>query len=211
MSDTDNIDFFESASKAGEWITIPQGRLYWAPHFFSAQQADEYFQHLSNELNWQQQSIRMFGRQVLQPRLQAWCGDVQYTYSGLTMKPELWTPTLLAIKAACEQAAGVSFNSVLANLYRHGQDYMGFHQDNEKELGYQPVIASVSFGEQRRFVLKHIETKQKIEFVLHSGSLLIMAGETQTCWLHSVPKTQKPMQPRINLTFRQIMPVDITG
>lgn len=125
--------------------------------------------------------------------------------SGLTMQPEPWTPALLSIKVACEQVARVSFNSVLANLYRDGRDYMGWHQDNEPELGEQPLIASVSLGQERRFVLRHLASKQKIEFLLQPGSLLIMAGETQRYWQHSVPKSQRPMQARINLTFRRII------
>lgn len=187
------------------WFDIPDGRLFWLPHFILQAEADNYFQRLSEELNWRQETIRMFGRDVLQPRLQAWCGDAVYTYSGLTMKPQSWTPTLLAIKAACEKVSEVRFNSVLANLYRDGQDYMGWHRDNEPELGVQPVIASVSLGESRRFILKHMETKQKLEFNLESGSLLVMAGNTQQCWVHSVPKTRKPKAGRINLTFRLIL------
>ncbi|WP_036800342.1 alpha-ketoglutarate-dependent dioxygenase AlkB family protein [Photobacterium marinum] len=187
------------------WFDIPDGRLFWSPHLISQAEADSYFQRLSEELNWRQETIRMFGRDVLQPRLQAWCGDAVYTYSGLTMEPQSWTPTLLAIKAACEKVSEVRFNSVLANLYRGGQDYMGWHRDNEPELGVQPVIASVSLGESRRFILKHMETKQKLEFNLESGSLLVMAGNTQQCWVHSVPKTRKPKAGRINLTFRLIL------
>ncbi|MGF1790386.1 alpha-ketoglutarate-dependent dioxygenase AlkB [Photobacterium profundum] len=193
----------DSRSK-GEWITIPQGLLYWSPQHFAQPQAEHYFQCLLSELNWRQESIRIFGKQVLQPRLQAWCGDVPYTYSGLTMNPDPWTTTLQSIKESCQAITNTSFNSVLANQYRDGSDYMGFHQDNERELGVQPVIASVSLGEERRFVLKHLHTKQKIEFTMNSGSLLIMAGDTQQYWAHSVPKTVKPMLPRINLTFRHI-------
>lgn len=200
----ENLELFSQTTASGEWLEIPDGRLFWAPDFFSQFDAMDYFRRLSTELNWQQETIRMFGRDVLQPRLQAWCGDAVYTYSGLTMHPQAWTPSLLAIKSACEQICDSTFNSVLANQYRNGQDYMGWHQDNEPELGPQPVIASVSLGEERRFVLKHLASKQKMEFNLTPGSLLIMAGTTQQFWTHSVPKTQRPKSARINLTFRTV-------
>ncbi|MGF1730119.1 alpha-ketoglutarate-dependent dioxygenase AlkB family protein [Photobacterium kasasachensis] len=200
----ENLDLFSAPAVSGEWLDIPDGKLFWAPNFLSATDADDYFHRLSVGLNWQQETITMFGREVLQPRLQAWCGEAVYSYSGLTMYPAPWTPELLAIKSACEQVCESRFNSVLANLYRNGQDYMGWHQDNEPELGPQPTIASVSLGEERRFVLKHLASKQKVEFNLQSGSLLVMAGTTQQFWSHSVPKTQRFKSPRINLTYRTI-------
>ncbi|AXX61754.1 alpha-ketoglutarate-dependent dioxygenase AlkB family protein [Vibrio vulnificus] len=190
-------------------LTITDGQLLWWPTFLSQNQAETYFAQLKHELPWEQKAIQMFGRQVLQPRLQAWCGDAAYTYSGLTMQPLPWTPTLLDLKARCENASGHLFNSVLANLYRNGQDSMGWHQDDEPELGRNPVIASVNLGESRRFVLQHLITKEKIEFELTSGSLLIMAGSTQHYWRHCVPKTAKTKSERINLTFRQIIPTAI--
>ncbi|MGF1726143.1 alpha-ketoglutarate-dependent dioxygenase AlkB family protein [Photobacterium nomapromontoriensis] len=190
--------------KPGQWLEIEQGRLYWQPHCFSPSEADGLYQQLDQELNWQQQQINMFGRNVLQPRLQAWCGEAVYTYSGLTMQPEPWTPSLLLIRDKLEGLLGTSFNSVLANKYRNGADYMGWHRDNEPELGKMPVIASVSLGETRRFVLKHVHSKDKLEYQLTHGALLVMAGETQSYWQHTVPKTRQPKQPRINLTFRYI-------
>lgn len=201
----ENPGLFAEPSGAGEWLEIPDGKLFWAPEFFSPSDSQHYFRQLLAELNWRQETIRMFGREVLQPRLQAWCGEAVYTYSGLTMHPDPWTPALLSIKQACEQVSQVRFNSVLANLYRDGRDYMGWHQDNEPELGYLPLIASVSLGQERRFVLRHLASKQKVEFLLRSGSLLIMAGTTQRYWQHSVPRSRRPMQARINLTFRQII------
>ncbi|PSV34605.1 MULTISPECIES: alpha-ketoglutarate-dependent dioxygenase AlkB [unclassified Photobacterium] len=188
----------------GEWITINNGLLYWHPQFLNLQQSEQYFQQLKNELNWQQEHITLFGRSVLQPRLQTWLGDAVYTYSGLTMHPQPWTSAILDLKAQCEQQAKTSFNSVLGNLYRDGEDYMGWHQDNERELGHQPVIASLSFGVTRQFVFKHKTTKEKIAFQLTPGSLLIMAGETQQYWQHALPKTKRVNEPRINLTFRYI-------
>ncbi|MEI8658712.1 alpha-ketoglutarate-dependent dioxygenase AlkB family protein [Vibrio sp. Hal054] len=186
------------------WIEPQNARLFYAPNFLSEQQADQSFLNLRNELDWQQEKIQLFGKHVLQPRLQAWHGDKSYTYSGLSMQPQPWTPTLLELKSRCEAVAKLNFNSVLANLYRDGQDSMGWHQDNETELGINPVIASLTLGESRRFVLRHLSTKEKYEVELGHGSLLIMAGETQHYWQHSVPKTAKPKEERINLTFRHI-------
>ncbi|KGK14351.1 alpha-ketoglutarate-dependent dioxygenase AlkB family protein [Vibrio navarrensis] len=188
-----------------KWLPIRAGGLlYWDPQFLSPRQAQRYFHQLRSELPWTQEAITLFGKPVLQPRLQAWCGDAIYRYSGLTMQPSPWTDSLLELRQRCEQASGTQFNSVLANLYRHGQDSMGWHQDNEPELGKNPIIASLTLGESRRFLLQHIETKEKIEFELQAGSLLVMAGTTQTYWRHCVPKTAKSKAERINLTFRHV-------
>lgn len=141
----------------------------------------------------------------MQPRLTAWYGDAgkDYSYSGITMQPLAWTDTLMAIKQSADKVAGVSFNSALLNLYRDGKDSMGWHRDNEKELGTNPVIASVSFGAPRRFLLRHYTDKKLVrEIVLTHGSLLLMRGETQHYWEHSIPKTAKPAGSRINITFR---------
>lgn len=187
-----------------QWLTLPNSRLLWVEHFLTEQEADHAYSVLTSELDWQQQAITLFGKSVLQPRLQAWYGEKAYTYSGLTMQPTPWTPLLAALKVRCEAMAGCTFNSVLANLYRDGRDSMGWHQDNEPELGRQPVIASLSLGESRRFVLRHLHTKEKFELTLGHGSLLVMAGDTQHDWQHSLPKTTRAKAPRINLTFRHI-------
>lgn len=187
-----------------QWIEIPDGRLLWVEQLLSPAEADRAQQTLIHELDWQQESITLFGRSVLQPRLQAWYGDKSYTYSGLTMAPKPWTPALTHLRQLCEQVTGSEFNSVLANLYRDGQDSMGWHQDNEPELGQQPIIASLSLGESRRFILRHLHSKEKFELSLGHGSLLVMAGDTQRYWQHSVPKTKQPRAARINLTFRHI-------
>ncbi|PMO40320.1 MULTISPECIES: alpha-ketoglutarate-dependent dioxygenase AlkB family protein [Vibrio] len=191
--------------KSSFWQEVTQGRIYYDPNFLSNLEADRYFSNLRSTLPWQQERITMFGRSVLQPRLQAWHGDVAYTYSGLTMSPHPWTPDLNELKARCEAIANVQFNSVLANLYRHGQDSMGWHQDNEPELGRNPVIASVNLGETRRFLLRNLHCKTQLEYELSHGALLIMAGELQHHWKHAVPKTAKPKGERINLTFRHIV------
>ncbi len=194
-----------SHATASPWLTIRDGRLLWIHNFLSAEQADVAYQRLLLELNWQQQAIRLFGKSVMQPRLHAWYGDKSYRYSGLHLPPQPWSEVLLPLKQCSEQATGSQFNSVLANLYRHGQDSMGWHQDNEPELGHQPVIASLSLGATRRFALRHIQSKEKLTFELSHGSLLVMAGDTQHCWQHAIPKTRQACQPRINLTFRQII------
>lgn len=191
--------------KSSFWQEVTQGKIYYDPNFLSNLEADRYFSSLRSTLPWQQERITMFGRSVLQPRLQAWHGDVAYTYSGLTMSPHPWTPELSDLKASSEAIAEVKFNSVLANLYRNGQDSMGWHQDNEPELGKNPVIASINLGETRRFVLRNLHCKTQIEYELSHGALLIMAGELQHHWKHAVPKTAKPKGERINLTFRHIV------
>jgi alkylated DNA repair dioxygenase AlkB len=129
-----------------------------------------------------------------------------YRYSGLTMKPLPWTDTLLQIKERVEHASSYRFNSVLLNFYRDGQDSMGWHRDNEKELGENPVIASVSFGAERKFQFRHYkDQKTIISLVLNHGSLLLMSGATQSCWQHRLPKSSIMQTPRINLTFRNII------
>lgn len=187
-----------------QWQEVERGKLYYDPYFLSHLEADYYFDQLLKTLPWHQERITMFGKSVLQPRLQAWHGDAAYTYSGLTMQPHPWTPELTQLKVRCETIADVAFNSVLANLYRHGQDSMGWHQDNEPELGRNPVIASLNLGETRRFLLRNLHCKTEIEYELSHGSLLVMAGELQHHWKHCVPKTAKTKGERINLTFRQI-------
>ena len=195
-----------------ESITLPDAKLLYAQEFFSLEQADQFLSTLIQEIPWQQENICIAGQLRLQPRLTAWHGDsdAHYSYSGLQLYPRAWTSTLLQIKRAIESAIsshyGCEFNSVLANLYRHHQDSMGWHSDDERELGHTPIIASVSLGVTRRFLLKH-KTQRNLKFSipLQHGSLLVMAGTTQTHWLHSIPKESSVMAPRINLTFRQIL------
>jgi len=157
-------------------------------------------------LAWSQQQIVVFNRLHNEPRLSAWYGDpnCSYTYSGITLTPKPWVEPLLTIKKACEELSGAIFNSVLANLYRDGNDSMGWHADNEPELGPNPTIASVSFGAERRFDLRHRISNEKVQIVLPHGSILVMSGETQSHWLHSIAKTKKVREPRVNLTYRMI-------
>jgi alkylated DNA repair dioxygenase AlkB len=173
---------------------------------------DEVLARLIAETNWKAESITLWGKQHQQPRLTAWHGEARYTYSGLTLDPQPFTPLQLTIKTAVEAASGYRFNSVLLNYYRSGRDSMGMHSDNEPELGPRPVIASVSFGETRSFILKHKRSKETVKLDLPSGSLLLMSGDTQRNWLHGINKSTREMHPRVNLTFRIVVQyADIAG
>tara|TARA_R110001583_G_scaffold25521_9_gene92235 strand:- start:344 stop:946 length:603 start_codon:yes stop_codon:yes gene_type:complete len=165
-----------------------------------------YLKKFLNADFWTQDELLMFGKRIKTARKVAWFGnlDYQYSYSSSIKKAIPWTPELISIKNLIESKTGVVFNSCLLNLYHNGNEGMGWHQDNEKELGKNPVIASLSLGTARKFSFKHILTKQKVDIVLQPGSLLIMKGGTQENWLHSLPKTTKVKLPRVNLTFRNI-------
>jgi alkylated DNA repair dioxygenase AlkB len=163
------------------------------------------FEQLLDKVPWEQRHVRVFGREVAQPRLVAWFGDpgAAYTYSGLTLDALPWLPSLAEIKATCEWLAGATFNSGLANLYRDGHDSVAWHADDEPELGPDPVIASASFGAERRFDLRHRETGETVRTLLPTGSVVVMSRGCQRNWLHQVPKMLRVREPRINLTFRR--------
>ena len=184
------------------------GELRYYQHFVSPQLADKVYQHLEDQLNWREETLTIMGKQVTAPRLVCWHGDPDavYCYSGITHNPLPWTPDLNQIKEQIYQLSGFQFNSVLGNLYRHGQDSMGWHADKEKQLGMNPVIASVSFGAERLFKLRHRKNDQTVDIKLEHGSLLIMSGSLQHHWRHCLPKTRSCHTPRINLTFRFIHP-----
>jgi alkylated DNA repair dioxygenase AlkB len=169
-------------------------------------ESDLLFAQFKADLAWQEESIFIYGRWVKVPRLMCWYGDpgAWYQYSGVNHQPMPWTATLQAIREKVERQCQCTFNSVLANLYRDGKDSMGCHADDEKELGPNPVIASLSLGDERLFRLHHKKTKDKLDIVLGHGDLLVMAGTLQHHWMHAVPKTKKLKTPRINLTFRKI-------
>ncbi len=190
-------------------IEVADGDLVFYPNFFTVEESDRFFFELEKTIKWRQDSITLYGKTFPIPRENAWYGDSDkpYTYSGIDMEPEPWTPTLLEIKTAVEEVAEVEFNSVLANKYRNGKDSVAWHSDDEPELGKNPIIASVSFGETRRFVLRHKyrEDVGKVNLDLTDGSLLIMKGETQHFWQHQIPKTSRNVGRRINLTFRVIV------
>lgn len=189
-----------------EPINIDNGSYIYIPNYFNKFEADFFLNDFINNIVWEQQSMNMYGKIVPFPRLTTWYGDNDkpYTFSGITLQPHPWNESLLKIKNKIEPLSGVNFNSVLLNRYRDGNDSISWHTDAEKELGKNPVIASVNFGEERVFQLKHIETGQRIDIPLKHGSLLIMMGELQHFWKHQVPKSKKPMKERVNLTFRVI-------
>ncbi|MDI9364151.1 MAG: alpha-ketoglutarate-dependent dioxygenase AlkB [Flavobacterium sp.] len=176
--------------------------------FFTKQESDRLYKDLTEKILWQQDQIRFYGKMIDLPRLTAWYGENNkpYTYSGIPMNPHPWTEDLLFIKNRIEKEAGVNFSSVLLNLYRKGKDSVNWHCDDEKELGQNPVIGSVSFGETRPFQLRHLTRKDldKVDILLTTGSFLLMKGTTQHFWEHQIPKTTREIKPRINLTFRVI-------
>jgi alkylated DNA repair dioxygenase AlkB len=213
MRSTDFVqgDLFgdERAAGAGDRQTLEMADadVVWFPQFFSREESDDLFRRLYDEVEWRQDRMKIYGKEVDLPRKTAWYGDRQksYTFSGIHLEPEPWTETLLEVKRRVEGVARVEFNSVLLNLYRDGRDSISWHSDAEPELGENPVIGSVSFGGERRFMFRHRELKEKEEVLLTHGSLLVMAGRTQHCWQHQIPKTSRRVEPRINLTFRVIV------
>ncbi len=168
--------------------------------------AGVFMKRLMAEVAWQHDAIQMFGKQVITARQVAWYGDsgLLYTYSKTTKMPRPWTPLLLELKHTVEDHCNITFNSCLLNLYHEGSQGMGWHADDEKELGDNPAIAALSFGAPRRFLFRHNDTKEKKEIILENGSLLLMKGTTQHHWQHSLPKALKVKAPRISLTFRTI-------
>lgn len=192
-------------------VPLPDGDVRYWPQAFTAAEACSLRHALSVVIDWSQEEIVIFGERRRVPRLVAWHGDpgTSYTYSGTVHEPQPWTPELSAIRERVQRLCGHRFNSVLLNRYRDGRDGMGWHADDEPELGRNPVIASVSFGATRRFRLRHRRNRvEPITLPLTDGSLLLMAGETQHRWVHAVPKTATPVGERLNLTFRQVRPPD---
>lgn len=187
-------------------FALPDAEIVYFSNFFTAEKSKELFEKLKNEIPWQQDNITVFGHSHLQPRLTALFGNEgkPYGYSNIIMQPHLWTPLIMFIKSEVEKVCQENFTTVLLNLYRDGRDSNGWHADNEKELGRNPIIASVSFGAERIFQLKHNTQDIKQNITLENGSLLIMKGTTQHFWKHQIPKTKKEIGPRINLTFRII-------
>lgn len=180
--------------------------FHYHPGFLAGQEARDLLDDLWQQLPWKQYEIHLFGRKVKQPRLSAWCSDphVTYRYSGLTLQPTPWHEGLEILRGRLQSARDCRFNSVLVNAYRNGNDSMGWHADDEPELGKQPVIASISLGAERRFLVRPKAGGPSSGFNSGHGSLLVMDGNSQVKWQHSVPKTKKEVGLRINLTFRQV-------
>ena len=190
-----------------ERIELPDADILYFPDFLDRSSADSYFEYLMDNVNWQQDSIRVFGKVYAQPRLTALYGDngKAYSYSNITMYPQRFNERLETLKSRIEQIAHTEFTTCLLNLYRNGSDSNGWHSDDEKELGTNPVIASISLGQERPFHLRHrINKENKFKLLLEHGSLLLMGGTTQHYWYHQIPKSKRIMNPRINLTFRYI-------
>ncbi|WP_047244731.1 alpha-ketoglutarate-dependent dioxygenase AlkB family protein [Maribacter thermophilus] len=190
-------------------LELPDSEIFYCPEFLNKKVADDFFKHLRANTPWQQDDIKVFGKVYAQPRLTALYANNNkpYSYSNITMRPHLFTPELTELKKKIEQEqyCPYKFTTCLLNLYRNGKDSNGWHADNEKELGKNPVIASLSLGADRLFHLKHNTVPDlKHTWVLQHGSLLVMKGKTQHFWKHQVPKTSKPVGERINLTFRII-------
>ena len=195
-------------SQEKKHFKLPNAELIYIPNCFSKDASDTYFKNLKLTTDWQHDDITVFGKTYMQPRLTALFGDSDkpYSYSNIVMHPKPLTSILKTIKQQTENITNHNFNTVLANYYRNGNDSNGWHADNEKELGINPIIASVSFGETRPFHFKHRHIKeQRYKLNLEHGSLLIMKGEMQHYWLHQIAKTKKSIGERINLTFRTIV------
>jgi alkylated DNA repair dioxygenase AlkB len=170
-------------------------------------EANQYFDLLMENISWENDEVIIFGKHIVTKRKAAWYGDSDYlyTYSNTTKQALLWTNELCELKQIVEELAGTTFNSCLLNLYHNGDEGMGWHSDDEKSLGKNNTIASLSLGAERKFLFKHKQTKQTVSLVLEHGSLLIMKDATQANWLHSLAKSKNVTQPRINLTFRTIV------
>lgn len=190
-------------------LALPGATLFLLEQAWPAAQADVLLAALQAEIDWQPLRLRLFGREVLAPRLAAWLGDADatYRYSGMRFLPRPWTATTAQLRDELAARFGIDCNSVLANLYRDGRDSMGWHSDDEPELGVEPVIASLSFGATRSFRLRsRAGTGAGLTLELGHGSLLLMAGRTQTLYRHALPRRTRVREPRINLTFRRILP-----
>ncbi len=204
-------DFFSASDECSDAclrIDMPDADVTLYPSLFSEHEADTLFQDLLHHIVWQQDSIKLYGRVHPVPRLTAWYGDpdTTYRYSGITVISTPWVPVLLTIKKRIEEISNASFNSVLLNRYRDGADSMGWHADDERELGTNPVIGSVSLGQSRILQMKHKTDKsQKRAIALTSGSFLLMQGAVQHHWLHQIAKSKRPLGARINLTYRCIV------
>jgi alkylated DNA repair dioxygenase AlkB len=189
-------------------IPVPVAGVTYYPDFLTVEDADELFERLQSTCRWKQLPVRIFGRDVLQPRLTGFYAGkgVRYVYSGLKLEGGGWTRELDVLRQKVESCSGETFNSALLNLYRTGRDYMGWHRDNESALGKNPAIASVSLGAPRKFQLREYDTKTNlVTLELSHGSLLLMKGESQHRWEHRLPKAPQVNGQRINITFRRVL------
>ena len=204
------MDLFSQEPKEREFekIMLKDGEVWYMENFIPTEKANNYFKDFVENINWRQEEIKLYGKTYPVPRKTAWYGyeGFNYKYSGIFCNPEPWTKELLGIKKVIESfLTNSNFNSVLLNHYRDGNDKVSWHADDEKGLGLNPLIASVSLGEKRRFDLKHkTDSTEKLKLELASGSLVVMKGALQHNWLHQIPVQKKISKSRINLTFRTI-------
>jgi len=184
-----------------------QGEVNYYGKVMPADEANTYLDILLSSIQWKNDEAVIFGKHIITKRKVAWYADTDYsyTYSNTTKHALAWTKELLALKALVERLTGEQFNSCLLNLYHNGDEGMAWHSDDEKALGKDTSIASLSFGAERKFALKHRVTKEATSLILENGSLLVMKGTTQTHWMHSLPKSKKILTPRVNLTFRTMV------
>ena len=207
MAEIDNI---KSTLLNQGFKTVLDSRIYIKKRFIPPEKSEQLLEIFSDELQWEQPKVKIFGKEYPTPRLVAWYGKkgIRYKYSGHTHEAIEWTKELKEIQVSLENLGeNIEFNSVLVNLYRNGNDKMGWHADNEKELGKHPIIASVNIGATRRMDFKHRKEKnEKHSIYLGDGDLLLMIGDTQENYLHQIPVEKKTMSSRINMTFRLIKP-----
>ncbi len=199
------MDLFSSEIKV---FSLPNAEMIYVPNFYNIEKANQYLNFFIKDIPWQQDNITIFGKTHKQPRLTSLFAnnDLPYRYSNIKMTPHPFTKELLQIKKDVEAATNHDFTTVLLNFYRNGNDSNGWHADNEKELGTNPTIASLSFGAPRLFHFKHRLIKdEKHKLMLDTGSLLVMKGEMQLYWLHQLPKTKREIGERVNLTFRTVL------
>ncbi len=200
------MNLFESLESASTNLLPHDGMVNYYGRLFSKSDSDLHTTHLLEKIPWEHDRHFMYGKEIITKRKFAWFGDAPfaYTYSHITRHAQIWTSELLALKTAVEAQCQETFNSCLLNLYHSGEEGMGWHADDEKELQPNGAIASVSFGAERNFAFKHKKTGEVVTTFLEHGSLLVMKGATQTYWLHRLPVTKKVKTVRINLTFRTI-------
>lgn len=202
-----NGDLFSTAESFDK-LPLEDADVYYVERALPPDQPSALLSHLILDTPWRSESIVVWGKRYVQPRLIAWYGDPMssYKYSGISLEPMPWTDELKAVKVTIESFSGAQFNSVLLNYYRDNKDSMGFHSDDEPELGIEPTIASLSLGEERVLILRHKFNRQRpvVKLPLKSGSVLLMKGQTQRYWQHGIVKERRPCGPRVNLTFRQI-------
>lgn len=200
------MNLFDDPRVTKNWLPY-DGTVYYYGKLFATAAANQYMEQLLNNIEWRNDEAIIFGKKIITKRKVAWYGDkpFRYTYSKTDKHALPWTKELLTLKAAIEAETDETFNSCLLNLYHNGEEGMAWHSDEEIDLQKNGAIASLTFGAERKFALKHKKTQQKVELILEHGSLLVMKGVTQTFWLHRLPPTKRIHQPRINLTFRTIV------